>query len=156
MHQHSGFPAIYGHGFHGAAIDHVHPPSPPADPILREERNMSRMLPLRRIITLLAVAAASSSPAALGIRTYEDCKCFMCVCDLDPHPLPPEAPSRHQPPPEPVPSPPPPSKKSVSTCSSTHPLSHLFVVSPRHLLPDLDMASGSAPGGMPRDGIIYI
>ena len=69
---------------------------------------MSRMLPLRRIITLLAVTAASSSPAALGIRTYEDCKCFMCVCDLDPHPLPPEAPSRHQPPPEPVPSPPPP------------------------------------------------
>jgi hypothetical protein len=93
--------------------DHVHPPSPPADPF--EERNMrmpggggrNRMLPLK-ITMILAAVAASSAPAALGIPIDEDCKCFMCVCDLDPHPLPPEVPSRHHPPPEPVPSPPPP------------------------------------------------
>lgn len=59
------------------------------------------------VVTMLA---ASPAAVVLGMVTDEDCKCFMCVCDLDPHPLPPEMPTHHPAPeqPPPVPSPPPP------------------------------------------------
>lgn len=62
------------------------------------------MLPLHTITVLVAMAVVSVySPAALVISIDEDCKSFMCVCNLDP--LPAEVPSHHHPPPEPVPSP---------------------------------------------------
>lgn len=67
------------------------------------------LLPLQVAVVVTMLA----SPAAvLGIATDEDCRCFMCVCDLDSYPPPPEAPTHHPPPaqpqPQPVPSPPPP------------------------------------------------
>lgn len=58
----------------------------------------------------IVVTTLMASPAAvLGIPMDEDCKCFMCVCDLDPHPEPPEVPTTHHAPPVPSPPPPPPS-----------------------------------------------
>jgi hypothetical protein len=68
------------------------------------------MLPLHVAAAVVVTMLAFPAAVVLGIATDEDCKCFMCVCDLDPHPLPPEVPTHHPPPaqPEPVPSPPPP------------------------------------------------
>jgi len=69
------------------------------------------LTPLQVAVAVVVNMLLASPAAVLGIVTDEDCKCFMCVCDLDPHPLPPEVPTHHPPPaqPVPVPSPPPPS-----------------------------------------------